>query len=147
MCGKFGRAMFMRGVAKSTMRVLLCMVTGVALTTTATPTAKKSEPATTSITSITSTLTFNAIHSTAHQSSADNLTREFTLPQFTKAPTDTTSHRVLDKQIRCTSVVCYDYRDTQVRVPIARTLMPSLPGLKKENLSIKRDQISLQYSF
>jgi hypothetical protein len=49
----------------------------------------------------------------------------------------------------CTSesVVCYDYRNRSTRLPIAKELMPEVPGLKKENLSVKRDKVTLSYSF
>ncbi len=45
------------------------------------------------------------------------------------------------------SVVCYDYTRGQARLPIARSVMPELPGLRKESLSIRRGRLSLNYSF
>jgi hypothetical protein len=45
------------------------------------------------------------------------------------------------------SLVCYDYARGQARLPIAKTLMPELPGLRKESLSIRRGRLSVNYSF
>jgi hypothetical protein len=45
------------------------------------------------------------------------------------------------------SVVCYDYTRGQARLPIAKSVMPELPGLRKESLSIRRGRLSLNYSF
>jgi hypothetical protein len=45
------------------------------------------------------------------------------------------------------SVLCYDYTRGQARLPIAKELMPEIPGLKKESLSVKRDRLSMNYSF
>lgn len=45
------------------------------------------------------------------------------------------------------SVICYDYKNRSARLPIAKELMPEVPGLKKESLSLKRDKLSLNYSF
>jgi hypothetical protein len=45
------------------------------------------------------------------------------------------------------AVVCYDYRRGQSMIPLTRSLMPDVPGLKKEGLSVKRDKVMVRYSF
>ncbi len=45
------------------------------------------------------------------------------------------------------SLVCYDYVRGQARLPIAKSLMPEVPGLRKESLSVKRGRLSINYSF
>jgi hypothetical protein len=45
------------------------------------------------------------------------------------------------------SLVCYDYRRGQPVVPVMRALMPEVPGLKREGIVLKRDKVSLNYSF
>ena len=43
--------------------------------------------------------------------------------------------------------LCYDTVSGRVVYKPARQFMPSLPGLRPENISIKRSQIVLRYSF
>lgn len=43
--------------------------------------------------------------------------------------------------------LCYDYRQGRVVYKPARKLMPEIAGLKRESLSIKRDKVTLNYSF
>jgi hypothetical protein len=43
--------------------------------------------------------------------------------------------------------LCYDAGSGRIVYKPARSLMPSLPGLTAENLSVKRDRIVLRYSF
>jgi hypothetical protein len=43
--------------------------------------------------------------------------------------------------------VCYDSVSGRVVYKPARKLMPELPGLRPENISIKRNQLVLRYSF
>ena len=45
------------------------------------------------------------------------------------------------------SLVCYDYRKRQSVVPITKSMMPDVPGLKKEGLTVKRDKVAFNYSF
>ena len=45
------------------------------------------------------------------------------------------------------SVVCYDYRKRHSVVPITKSMMPDVPGLKKEGLTVKRDKVAFNYSF
>lgn len=45
------------------------------------------------------------------------------------------------------SFVCYDYARGLARLPIAKALMPELPGLRKESLSVRRGRLSINYSF
>ena len=48
---------------------------------------------------------------------------------------------------RADSIVCYDYRKRHSVVPITKSVMPDVPGLKKEGLAIKRDRVAFNYSF
>ena len=43
--------------------------------------------------------------------------------------------------------LCYDSASGRVVYKPARQLMPAFPGLRPENISIKRNQIVLRYSF
>ena len=43
--------------------------------------------------------------------------------------------------------LCYDAADHRLVFKPARNLMPDLPGLKRENISVKRDRIVFRYSF
>ena len=45
------------------------------------------------------------------------------------------------------SSVCYDASSGRIVYKPARQLMPEIPGLQRENISIKRDRIVLRYSF
>ncbi|MCA3032596.1 MAG: hypothetical protein ING71_00555 [Rhodocyclaceae bacterium] len=45
------------------------------------------------------------------------------------------------------SLVCYDYRKRQSVVPITKSMMPDVPGLKKEGVTVKRDKVAFNYSF
>ena len=43
--------------------------------------------------------------------------------------------------------LCYDPGSGRIVYKPARALMPDLPGLQPENISVKRDRIVLRYSF
>jgi hypothetical protein len=43
--------------------------------------------------------------------------------------------------------LCYDPNSGRIVYKPARALMPDLPGLQRENISVKRDKIVLRYSF
>jgi hypothetical protein len=43
--------------------------------------------------------------------------------------------------------LCYDPTSGRIVYKPARMLMPDLPGLQRENISVKRDRIVLRYSF
>jgi hypothetical protein len=43
--------------------------------------------------------------------------------------------------------LCYDVTSGRIVYKPARALMPDIPGLKRENISVKRDKIILRYSF
>ena len=43
--------------------------------------------------------------------------------------------------------LCYDASSGRIVYKPARQLMPEIPGLQRENISIKRDRIVLRYSF
>jgi len=46
-----------------------------------------------------------------------------------------------------TSMVCYDYRDGKTVFKPSRGLMPEIAGMRRESLTLKRDKITLNYSF
>jgi len=46
-----------------------------------------------------------------------------------------------------TSMVCYDYRDGKAVFKPSRALMPEISGMRRESLTLKRDKITLNYSF
>jgi hypothetical protein len=43
--------------------------------------------------------------------------------------------------------LCYDPNSGRIVYKPARAYMPELPGLRAENISVKRDRITLRYSF
>jgi hypothetical protein len=43
--------------------------------------------------------------------------------------------------------LCYDPSSGRVVYKPARVLMPDIPGLQRENISVKRDRIVLRYTF
>lgn len=43
--------------------------------------------------------------------------------------------------------LCYDPTSGRIVYKPARALMPDIPGLQRENISVKRDRIVLRYSF
>ena len=43
--------------------------------------------------------------------------------------------------------LCYDPNSGRIVYKPARALMPDLPGLQRENISVRRDRIVLRYSF
>ena len=43
--------------------------------------------------------------------------------------------------------LCYDMESGRIVYKPARQIMPELPGLTRENISVKRDRIILRYSF
>lgn len=48
---------------------------------------------------------------------------------------------------RDADTLCYDYRQGRVVYKPARKLMPKITGLRRESLTLKRDKITLNYSF
>lgn len=49
----------------------------------------------------------------------------------------------------CTSerAICYDAGSGRIEIKSARDLMPELPGLQRETISLKRDRLIFRYSF
>jgi len=45
------------------------------------------------------------------------------------------------------STLCYDASENRIVFKPARNLMPDLPGMTRENISVKRDRIVFRYSF
>lgn len=43
--------------------------------------------------------------------------------------------------------LCYEPTTGRIIYKPARALMPAIPGLRRENISVKRDRITLKYSF
>jgi hypothetical protein len=43
--------------------------------------------------------------------------------------------------------LCYDPTSRRIVYKPARALMPEIPGLQRENISVKRDRITFKYSF
>jgi len=45
------------------------------------------------------------------------------------------------------ATLCYDAEDRRLVFKPARNFMPDLPGLTRENISVRRDRIVFRYSF
>lgn len=43
--------------------------------------------------------------------------------------------------------LCYDYKNRRAVYRPARKLMPEIAGMKRESLTLKRDKITMNYSF
>jgi hypothetical protein len=43
--------------------------------------------------------------------------------------------------------LCYDPHSRRIIYKPARALMPDIPGLQRENISVRRDRITFRYSF
>jgi hypothetical protein len=48
---------------------------------------------------------------------------------------------------RDAETLCYDYRQGRIVYQPARKLMPEIGGLRRESLTLKRDRVTLNYSF
>jgi hypothetical protein len=46
-----------------------------------------------------------------------------------------------------TSTLCYDASENRIVYKPARNFMPDLPGMTRENISLKRDRVVFRYSF
>ena len=57
-------------------------------------------------------------------------------------------HRLEQSRSSCASErsLCYDQESGRIVFKPARNLMPDLPGLTRENISVKRDRIIFRYS-
>ncbi len=65
-------------------------------------------------------------------------------------PTPSTSNTSRDAPNACKgdgAVVCYDYRSGRAVMPITQSRMPTVPGLKPEGITLKRDKMAFNYSF
>jgi hypothetical protein len=58
-------------------------------------------------------------------------------------------HRLEQSRSSCSGEhsLCYDQESGRIVYKPARNLMPELPGLTRENISVKRDRIIFRYSF
>ena len=58
-------------------------------------------------------------------------------------------HRLEQSRSSCSSerALCYDQESGRIVYKPARNLMPDVPGLTRENISVKRDRIIFRYSF
>jgi hypothetical protein len=45
------------------------------------------------------------------------------------------------------AMVCYDYRRGRAVMPGTKSLMPTVPGLRRESITLKRDKLAFNYSF
>ncbi len=46
-----------------------------------------------------------------------------------------------------TTTLCYDASENRIVYKPARNFMPELPGMTRENISVKRDRVVFRYSF
>ena len=58
-------------------------------------------------------------------------------------------HRLEQSRSSCSGerTLCYDQESGRIVYKPARNLMPDIPGLTPENISVKRDRIVFRYSF
>jgi hypothetical protein len=57
--------------------------------------------------------------------------------------------RLEQSRSSCSSerALCYDQESGRIVYKPARNFMPDLPGLTRENISVKRDRVTFRYSF
>lgn len=67
--------------------------------------------------------------------------RSMPMPPADSRPEQSRSTCVSDHSL------CYDATTRRIVYKPARALMPDIPGLRRENISVKRDRIILKYSF
>jgi hypothetical protein len=63
---------------------------------------------------------------------------------FTPAPE---VHHMSNSSCGMDREICYDMNSGHIVFKPARALMPELPGLTRENISVKRDRIIFRYTF
>jgi len=70
-----------------------------------------------------------------------------TEPELDLIPRRDPRHQQSRSSCEGESSLCYDQVSGRIVYKPARQLMPEIPGLQRENISIKRDRIVLRYSF
>jgi len=76
----------------------------------------------------------------------------FVMPLTSAPDPDLVPHndrRLEQSRSSCSSdrSLCYDPNSGRIVYKPARALMPDIPGLQRENISVKRDKIVLRYTF
>lgn len=92
-------------------------------------------------------LTSNSVNSTASTAVIPYATDARDSLASLSAPTVDSAFKNAPHACTADSVVCYDYRKRHSVVPITKSMMPDVPGLKKEGLAIRRDRVAFNYSF
>ncbi|MCA2997132.1 MAG: hypothetical protein ING75_00875 [Rhodocyclaceae bacterium] len=117
-------------------------VTGLCFAQSTIPSAKRGAPS-----SLPPVLSSASVHSTASTSVipyADNSRDNLVL--FLGNALDVEA-RTAPYSCKADSFVCYDYRRRLSVAPVTKSIMPDVPGLKKEGLTVKRDKVAFNYSF
>ena len=68
-------------------------------------------------------------------------------PELDLVPRRDPRHEASRSSCSGESALCYDPASGRIVYKPARQYMPEIPGLQRENISIKRDRIVLRYSF
>lgn len=68
-------------------------------------------------------------------------------PELDLVPRRDPRHELSRSSCSGESSLCYDPTSGRIVYKPARQYMPEIPGLQRENISIKRDRIVLRYSF
>ena len=63
------------------------------------------------------------------------------------SPATDTRHELKPSACEGQSSLCYDPRAGHIVFKPARQFMPEIPGLQRENISLRRDRIVFRYSF
>jgi hypothetical protein len=120
----------------------LFAASGFCFAQTSLPNAKRGAPS-----SLPPVLSSASVHSTASTTVipyADNLRDSLASLLGNTFDVDT---KAAPYSCKADSLVCYDYRKRQSVVPITKSMMPDVPGLKKEGVTVKRDKVAFNYSF
>jgi len=62
-------------------------------------------------------------------------------------PAPTRHHERSRSSCESENPICYDATSGHIVYKPARALMPEIPGLQPENISVKRDKIVFRYTF
>jgi hypothetical protein len=138
--------MFMRSALEplriSLLIAALLAAPGLCAAQTTLPNAKRGAPS-----SLPPVLSSASVHSTASTAVIPNADNPRDSLASLLGNTFEVDNKAAPYSCKADSVVCYDYRKRHSVVPITKSMMPDVPGLKKEGLTVKRDKVAFNYSF
>lgn len=120
----------------------LFLLTGLSVAQTSLPNAKRGAPS-----SLPSALSSASVHSTASMAVIPNADQPGDSLASLLGNSVDADIKAAPSSCKANSLVCYDYRKRHSVVPMTKLIMPDVPGLKKEGVTVKRDRVAFNYSF